>query len=59
MKIITLTCQSCGTVVAANELENERLMKCPGVDCDTVLEFGDLDEIDRTFFIEHRDDYQM
>lgn len=48
MDIITLDCQNCGTVVAGNVLEDERVMKCPRVNCDTVLRFEDLTETDRT-----------
>ncbi|MDZ7746863.1 MAG: hypothetical protein U5K28_10245 [Halobacteriales archaeon] len=39
MRIITHTCPACGTVVAANELEDNRVMKCPGLGCEEVLEF--------------------
>jgi len=59
MRIITLTCPDCSTVVAANELEAERVMNCPGLGCETVLRFDDLPEDDREFFIDNRDDYQI
>lgn len=59
MRIITLSCPSCGTVVAANELEDRRVMKCPGLGCQTVLRFDDLPAADREHFTEHRDRYQM
>ena len=59
MRIITHTCPSCGTVVAANELESDRVMKCPGLGCDTVLRFEDLPAEDREHFLENRDQYQM
>lgn len=59
MRIITHTCPSCRTVVAANELEAERVTKCPGLDCDAVLEFDALPEGDREHFLAHRDQYQM
>lgn len=59
MHIITLTCPDCGTVVAANELEERRVMKCPGLDCENVLRFDDLPESDREYFLEHRDRYRM
>jgi len=47
MRIITLTCQDCGTVVAGNVLERNRLMKCPGLDCERELRFADLPSSDR------------
>lgn len=59
MHIVTLTCPDCGTIVAANELEDHRVMKCPGLDCETVLRFEDLPEADRAHVIEHRDRYRM
>ncbi|MFD1562795.1 hypothetical protein ACFR99_04455 [Haloarchaeobius amylolyticus] len=59
MKIITHECPECRTVVAANELEDNRVMKCPGRDCETVLRFDDLPEFDRDFFLENRDQYRL
>ena len=59
MRIITHACPECGTVVAANELEERRVMKCPGLDCETVLRFEDLDGDERDHFLENRDQYQL
>lgn len=59
MRIITLTCLECGTVVAANELEENRIMKCPGLDCETVLSFEDLPEEAREYFLENRKKYRI
>jgi uncharacterized paraquat-inducible protein A len=59
MRIITYACPECGTVVAANELEDRRVMKCPAVDCENVLRFESLPERDREFFLAHRDDYRI
>jgi len=59
MRIITLTCPDCGTVVAANVLEDNRVMKCPNVSCETVLQFEDIPEADRKHFLEYRDRYQI
>jgi len=59
MRIITLACPACGTVVAANELEDNRVMKCPGLDCQEVLRFEDLPESDRQHFLNNREQYQM
>lgn len=59
MKIITHTCPECGTIVAANELEDNRVMKCPGLACDAVLRFEDVPEAEREFFLEHREQYQL
>ncbi|WP_348611340.1 hypothetical protein [Halobaculum rarum] len=59
MRIITHTCPVCGTVVAANELEDNRVMKCPGLGCQEVLRFEDLSEDAREHFLEHRDRYQI
>jgi hypothetical protein len=58
MRIITHTCPTCSTVVAANELEDNRVMKCPGLDCQEVLRFEDLPEDAREHFLDKRDQYQ-
>jgi hypothetical protein len=52
MRIVTLTCPDCGTVVAGNELERERVLHCPGLACDTVLTFEALPESDREYLTE-------
>ena len=54
MRIITLTCPNCGTVVAGNELERERVMHCPGLACDAVFEFENLPETDREYLTERK-----
>ena len=59
MRIITHTCPACGTVVAANELESNRVMKCPGLGCQEVLNFEDLPIGSREHFLENRDQYQI
>ncbi|OAQ54142.1 hypothetical protein HTG_01015 [Natrinema mahii] len=59
MRIITHTCPACGTVVAANELEKNRVMKCPGLGCQEVLRFEHLPEDAREHFLENRDRYQI
>lgn len=59
MRIITHTCPECGTVVAANELEVHRIMKCPGLHCETVLRFDDLADEEQQHFIENRDQYEL
>lgn len=59
MRIITHSCPSCGTIVAANELEANRVMKCPGLDCQAVLRFEDLPRDAREHFLENRQQYQM
>lgn len=59
MRIITLTCPDCGTVVAANELEAKRVSKCPGLTCENVLRFDDLPKTDQRFFLDHREKYRL
>jgi hypothetical protein len=59
MRIITHTCPACGTVVAANELENNRVMKCAGLGCQEVLRFEDLPDDACEHFLENRDRYQI
>jgi len=59
MRVITFTCPDCGTVVAANELEDNRVMKCPGLACETVLHFEQLPQEERDYFLNHADQYQV
>lgn len=59
MRIITYSCPNCGTIVAANELENNRVMKCPREGCQEVLRFDDLTEEEREFFVKNFDQYQI
>ena len=59
MRIITHSCPDCGTVVAANELESNRVMKCPGLNCQTVLRFKDIPEEARGYFLENRERYEI
>lgn len=59
MRITTLTCPTCGTIVAMNVLEEERVMKCPGLECDEQLAFEQLPEAEREYFLEHAHQYRM
>lgn len=59
MRIVTLTCPDCSTIVAANVLEDHRVMKCPGLGCEAVLRFSDLPEADREHVLEHRERYRL
>lgn len=59
MRIITHTCPTCGTIVAANELEEKRVMKCPGLDCKEVVRFEEISENERVHFLENREQYQI
>jgi len=59
MRIMTLRCPSCGTVVAGNVLEDRREVKCPGLGCKEVLRFSDLEEADREHILANREQYRM
>lgn len=59
MRIFTLTCPNCGTIVAANELEAKRSMVCPGVDCQKELRFNQLPEEWRDYILQNRERYQI
>ncbi len=59
MRIITYACPVCGTVVAANELESGCVMKCPGLGCEEVHRFEDLDAEEQEHFLKNREKYQM
>lgn len=59
MKVYTLTCSDCGTVVAANELESNRVQKCPGRQCQNVLRFEDLPSEARDHIKNHAEKYDI
>lgn len=59
MRIITHTCQDCGTVVAGNVLESRREMKCPRVGCESVLRFRDLPKDERRHVLNNLDTYNL
>lgn len=49
MLVITLTCPDCGTIVADNVLARNRVVECPGLDCNRELAFSDLTEEDQQY----------
>jgi len=59
MRLITLTCPDCGTILAGNVLEDERVLKCPGLDCATVHRFEELPEADREYILKNREQYRL
>ena len=59
MKVYTLSCPDCGTIVAANELETNRNQKCPGLDCNTILRFEDLTAEARQHILDHAEKYDI
>ena len=59
MRIITLMCRQCDENVAANELENQRAMKCPGLDCEAVMRFSDLNDDEQDYFLESNELYRI
>ena len=59
MRIITLTCPDCSTIVAGNVLEGNREMKCLGLGCERVLRFSDLPSVDREHILDNREHYRM
>jgi hypothetical protein len=34
-------------------------MKCPGLDCESVLRFDELPDDEREFFVDHADQYEL
>jgi len=59
MRIITHTCPSCGTIVAGNVLEQQRVLQCPGLGCDRVLEFSDLSDEEQEWILTNHEKYRM
>lgn len=59
MRVITLSCENCGSIVAGNVLERYHRVSCPGVECDNTLRFTKLDESDREYLVAHAKEYRM
>jgi phage FluMu protein Com len=59
MRIITLQCPTCGTIVAGNVLEQHQEMKCPRLQCEVILKFSDLPAEDREHILSNREKYTM
>jgi hypothetical protein len=59
MRIETLTCPDCGTVIAGNVLLVRRAITCSGLGCDRVHEFEDLPKDAQRHYKTNRDAYRM
>lgn len=59
MRIVTLDCPDCGTIVAGNVLLDNRVMECPRTGCERTLRFEDLPAADREHLEQHRELYRM
>lgn len=59
MRIETLICPNCGTVIAGNVLLFERAITCPGLDCEHVHEFQDFSEDVQKHYEANRDNYRV
>lgn len=59
MRIITYTCPDCQTIIAANVLENHRIMKCPGIECENTIRFDDLSDDEQRYFLENIEKYTI
>lgn len=59
VRIITTACPECETIVAGNVLEAYREMKCPGLDCDVVLRFSDLDLDEQEHILDNPERYRV
>jgi hypothetical protein len=59
MRIETITCPDCGTVIAGNVLLVRRAITCPGLGCDRVHEFEDLSEDVQEHYEANRDAYRI
>ena len=59
MRIVTITCPDCGTIVAGNVLEEHRVVKCQRATCENVLRFDDLPETDRGHILENKERYRL
>lgn len=59
MRIITLTCPNCGTIIADNVLESNREFRCPGIDCEEMIRFEDLPESDKNYILDNIERYNL
>lgn len=58
-RIITIECSECGTIIAGNILEEERVMTCPGLDCKETVQFENLPEEDREYILDNPGLYNL
>lgn len=54
-----MTCSNCGTIVSGNVLEQNRIMKCPGLGCETELRYEELTEADRRYIRSNRAKFRV
>ncbi len=59
MQIITYTCPECGTIIAANVLESERIMKCPKAGCSNIVRFTDLTDEEQEYVVENKEEFEL
>lgn len=59
MRIDTTTCPDCGTVVAVNVLLSNRILTCPGLDCDHVHRFDGLPSEVQSHYESNRSRYRV
>lgn len=59
VRIVTLECPVCGTILAGNVLEDRREIRCPGLGCREVLRFGDIPEADREYLSSNSELYRL
>ena len=58
MRIDTLTCSECGSIVAGNVLESDRIVPCPNSNCQEIFRFDDLSEDAQENLINNRGSYR-
>ncbi len=59
MQIITYTCPNCGTIIAANVLESERIMKCPKSGCSNIVKFTDITGEEQEYVVENKEEFKL
>jgi len=56
MRIITVTCEECGSIVSGDALELQGRVVCPGVDCEVIHRFEHLSEENQLELTERAND---
>jgi hypothetical protein len=59
MRIITLACEECGSIVAGNVLEQKGRVDCPGPNCDQTLQIETLTDDEQRHLLNNAEKYSI
>ena len=59
MRLITLACEECGSIVAGNVLERYGHVDCPGPNCDRTLQLDSLTDDEQRHLVDNSEKYSI